>query len=64
MPCLTSSAICSNRTIASLLSKRVFMPSTMKPRRASSRVEMWFMKFDVRCTTRNATVGAGPLSGT
>jgi len=62
-PCLISSAMSSKLTIASLLSERGFMPSTMKPRLASSLVLIIFIKFDVRWMARKATVGAGPLSG-
>ena len=54
----------SKLTMASLLSDRGFMPSTMNPRWANSRVPIMFMKLDVRWIVRNATLDTGPESGT
>src|ERR1051326_6045473 len=53
----------SQRPAASLLTKRVFQHSARKPRFASSLQAMLLRLFPVRCDTRNATWGAGPLSG-
>ena len=63
MPWRMSSATSSKLTLASLLSEREFIPSTLKPRFASSRVAIRLMKLAVRWTVRKAIVGAGPLSG-
>src|SRR5258706_14433994 len=59
----TSSGVSSQRTAASLLMNRVLKQITMKPRLDNSVQAILFKLFAVRCATRKATCGAGPLSG-
>src|SRR4029434_6263802 len=62
-PDLTSRAIVSHFTRASLLSNRGFMQRTMNPLRDNSVHGKEDRTFEVRCVTSTPTCGAGPESG-